>query len=73
MVDVCAPAGSSAGAILDDYDTPEQLARQLGVSTITLARWRSLRTGPPPTKFGQKIFYKKASAKAWLASQEARS
>jgi hypothetical protein len=57
-------------SVLDDYDTEEVVAAQLGVSTRTLARWRSLRIGPPVTYVGRKPFYYRPITAAWLRGRE---
>jgi predicted DNA-binding transcriptional regulator AlpA len=56
--------------VLDDYLTDEQLAKALGRSPRTIARWRSLNEAPPATRIGRQILYKLDSVKAWLASRE---
>jgi hypothetical protein len=66
--------GSAASLIpptvLEGYMTEAQLAEQLGRSVRTLARWRSLDEGPPVTRIGREILYRKSSVAAWLASLE---
>jgi hypothetical protein len=61
---------NSGKALLDDYDPEEVTAAQLGVTPRTLARWRSLRIGPPVTYVGRKPFYHRPSTAAWLRSLE---
>ena len=56
--------------ILADYQTPEQLAPELGVRVHTLATWRMQQKGPPYTVVGRKIFYQRHSTREWLASQK---
>jgi predicted DNA-binding transcriptional regulator AlpA len=63
---------TAATSILDDYQTPEQLAADLGVCTMTLQRWRACGDGPPVTKVGRAIYYKRASVRAWLERREQR-
>ena len=54
---------------LSDYLRPEDLAEQLGVTTRTLRRWRTLRIGPPQLKCGpRRILYKVEDVRAWLDS-----
>ena len=36
----------------------------------TLDRWDVLRTGPPRTRVGRKIYYNRVSVRRWLAAQE---
>jgi hypothetical protein len=59
-------------ALLEGYVTPEQLAKQLGVTLRTLRRWEVKRIAPPRTVIERQIFYKIASVKAWLESREQR-
>jgi len=56
--------------VLEEYIPDEQLAAELDKSPRTLARWRRLREGPPVTKIGKKIFYRRSAVKEWLASLE---
>lgn len=56
--------------ILSDYLTDTQLADELNVSPRTIARWRSLREGPPLTRLGRRILYRRSAVEAWLAELE---
>jgi len=56
--------------LLEGYYTPEELAAELKRNRRTLARWAALGEGPPITRVGKQIFYRKTSAAAWLASLE---
>src|SRR5438309_369091 len=51
---------------LDDYLSPEEQAEELEVSERTLARWRSMRTGPRYTTVGRKILYRRRWTAEWL-------
>ena len=55
---------------LQGYDDEETVALRLGVTVTTLARWRRLRRGPPVTKFGCHVLYRRESFEAWLLSCE---
>lgn len=57
--------------ILSEYISPEQLALELDISTRTLDRWASLREGPPRTRLGKRILYRRESFSAWLLAREA--
>ena len=48
--------------------TPE-LAYYLSISDRTLIRWRVKRVGPPWTKVGHHVRYRRADVDAWLESQ----
>ena len=56
--------------IFDDYLSESELANQLGRGVRTLRRWKALREGPPWTKVGKRLYYKKSSVAAWLTSCE---
>jgi hypothetical protein len=60
----------SEPAILGDYLTAAECAAELNVAPITLSRWRMAKIGPPVTKIGRKVFYKRSSVRQWVASQE---
>ena len=55
-------------SILAGYMTPKDLARELGVSERTIARWHHFREGPPRIEFGRKVFYRLESVSASIAS-----
>jgi hypothetical protein len=57
-------------SILAEYFDPPECATELGISALTLSRWRMQKKGPPVTYMGRTILYKKSSVKAWLAAQE---
>jgi hypothetical protein len=61
---------SSNEPLLAGFYTPEQLASELKRNRRTLARWAALGEGPPITRVGRQIFYRKASVAAWLESLE---
>jgi hypothetical protein len=72
--DTCAetsPAQTPA-AVLDDYMETEQLAAELNMTPLTLIRWRLEKKGPPVTRIGRRILYRRSSVKAWMAAQEQR-
>jgi hypothetical protein len=57
-------------SILDDFFDEDELAVELGVARISLARWRMLRQGPPVTHIGRSVYYRKSSVRNWVAAQE---
>lgn len=63
---------AACGGVLDEWMTQAELAQELGVSADTLQRWASQRIGPPRTKVGGRVYYRKESVKAWLRAQEAQ-
>lgn len=56
--------------LLDDYLTKSQAAAALGVSERTLNRWWNDRQGPPRTKIGTKVYYRKTAVHDWARSCE---
>lgn len=56
--------------LLADWLSREQLARELGVKPDTLARWEARRQGPPCTRIGRKILYRRAAIQDWIRAQE---
>jgi hypothetical protein len=63
---------SKPEAILTDFLTKQELANELGRNPRTLDRWDTLGIGPPRTKIGRKILYRRSSVQKWLAVQEDR-
>src|ERR1700686_3642557 len=53
-------------SILAGYLTQKDLAKALGVTERTIARWHHFREGPPRVEFGRKVFYRLESVKVWL-------
>ena len=56
--------------LLDDWISRDALARELSVTPDTLGRWEARREGPPCTRIGRKILYRRASVQDWLRAQE---
>jgi hypothetical protein len=56
--------------LLADFLTQDEVAAELNVCKRTLDRWRRLDDGPPVTKLGRRILYRRASVQKWLAAQE---
>lgn len=65
-------AGEPAGtqSVLDGFLTEAELAKELGISTRTLIRWRRLREGPPITRLGRRILYHRQAVAKWLAGRQ---
>jgi hypothetical protein len=61
---------SGSEPILLEFLTTQQLAKELGRNPRTLDRWNVLGLGPPRTRVGRKVYYKRASVERWLAAQE---
>ena len=59
---------------IDQLLSPAELARKLGTTERTLARWHAAGHGPPRcTLPGRRISYRPATVAAWLRDREARS
>ena len=56
--------------LLADFLTQHEAATELKVCERTLDRWRRLDEGPPITKLGRRILYRRASVQAWLRARE---
>ena len=52
------------------YATQAGLARRLGVTCRTLARWHERRIGPPKIKVGKLVLYDLAKLHTWLEGHE---
>jgi excisionase family DNA binding protein len=59
--------------VLNDWINREELARQLSVTTDTLARWATQGIGPPRIRIGRRVLYRRASVEKWLAEMERKS
>lgn len=58
--------------VLADYLTRSELARELNRSERTLDRWHQLRIGPPRSRIGSMVIYRRAALGEWLRAQEKR-
>jgi Helix-turn-helix domain len=63
-------ASPESVAILSNYFTIEELAGELNVAPITVKRWNLQKSGPPITRVGRRILYRRSSVEAWLVAQE---
>jgi len=59
-------------SLLTDFLTQDEAAVELNVCKRTLDRWRKLDEGPPVTKLGRRILYRRSSVQAWLVEREHR-
>jgi hypothetical protein len=61
----------SIGAIVgEDFFSEEQLGLELNVTLRTLRRWQQLRIGPPRTRVGRRVLYRKTAVIQWLVNRE---
>lgn len=56
--------------LLADFLTQDKAAAELKVCERTLDRWRRLGEGPPITKLGRRVLYRRSSLQAWLHGRE---
>ena len=56
--------------ISENYLTESQAAQYLGKCERTLIRWRVLKIGPPATRVGRRVMYRRAGLEAWLLRLE---
>ncbi len=64
------PGYGAAHGILAEYLDDAQLAHELNVSPRTVARWRAMREGPPVTRVGRRVMYRRSAVEAWLVELE---
>ena len=57
--------------ILSNYLTKLELARELNCSPRTIERLHRLRQGPPRTRVGRRLLYRREAVRQWLEDQEA--
>ena len=58
--------------LLADFLTQDEAAVELKICERTLDRWRRLGEGPPITKLGRRVLYRRSSLQAWLCGREHR-
>ena len=56
--------------LLAEWISRDALARELNLTPDTLGRWEARREGPPCTRLGRKVLYRRASVQDWLRAQE---
>lgn len=54
----------------DPIVNAEAAAHLLGMSSVTLARWRVIGGGPQFLKFGRSVRYRVSDLEAWAALQQ---
>jgi hypothetical protein len=63
-------AQNRAAGVLDEYLTRSEAAHELRKCTKTLERWAQLGIGPPITRLGKDVLYRRSSLHKWLVEQE---
>jgi predicted DNA-binding transcriptional regulator AlpA len=66
MTDQIAPTPLDAERIVN----AEAAAHMLGISSITLARWRVVGGGPKFLKLGRSVRYRLTDLETWLTKQQ---
>ena len=61
---------SNSEPLLSEFFEKEELAQELNKTPRTLDRWDVLGIGPPRTRVGRKVLYRRTSVQKWLAAQE---
>ena len=61
---------SNTENLLADFLTADEAAAKLKICERTLNRWRSLGEGPPVTKIGRRVYYRRRTLRAWLCARE---
>lgn len=56
--------------LLSGMYTRQQLALELGFTCDTLCRWEALQIGPPCTRIGRRVLYRRDAVETWLLEQE---
>ncbi len=57
-------------SLLAEFFEQDEAAAELKVCQRTLDRWRRLGDGPPITKIGRRVLYRRSSLQAWLHGRE---
>jgi hypothetical protein len=58
--------------LLDGYLNKEELAAELGYSSVTLKRWLTIGYGPTPTYVGRAVLFSREGVTKWLREQEGK-
>jgi hypothetical protein len=61
---------SETETLLEDFLPKEEAAKELKICERTLDRWRRLGEGPPVTKIGRRVYYRRPTLRAWLCARE---
>ncbi len=64
-----APEGHPLNLLADGISR-EHLAGELGTACDPLGRWEARQIGPPCTRIGRKVLYRRTSVESWINAQE---
>ena len=56
--------------LLTGMYTRQQLAVEFGFTCDTLCRWEARQIGPPCTRIGRRVLYRRDAVEAWLLELE---
>jgi hypothetical protein len=59
-----------ASTLLSEMFTRQQLAVELQLTCDTLCRWETRQIGPPCTRIGRRVFYRRDAVESWLRAQD---
>jgi predicted DNA-binding transcriptional regulator AlpA len=59
-----------AAATKFDLVIAARLSRELGISAVSLWRWRRLRGFPAGTRINRRVYFSRSAVREWLASQQ---
>lgn len=66
------PDAETAQTVLAGWLTRDELARELGLSVLTLQKWATMGVGPVHIRIGTRAHYRRETVQAWLVEQEQR-
>jgi hypothetical protein len=61
---------STSETLMADFLEQDEAAAELKVCSRTLDRWQKLGEGPPITKLGRRVLYRRSSLLEWLCARE---
>ena len=67
------PSTHDTPALLSEYLTKAQFAREMSVTERTLDNWQRRRAGPPRAKLGNIVLYHRDDVKAWLRERATKA
>ena len=51
-----------------EFYSPAEVAKMTGLSSVTLLSWRQRGEGPPWSKAGRRVLYRRADFERWLST-----
>lgn len=70
MTEITAAEAPQPLDLLAGWISREDLAAQLGFTPDTLARWAARHEGPPCTRIGRRVLYRRAAVLDWIRTLE---